>query len=361
MLNRLASLRAKLLLTMLAAACVGLAASYLLISRNAARPEVRPIVIGATLLVIGASAVSASLLIHAMRRPVERASRAARQVAAGDLSARIGELGEGEFVELARSFDEMATRLETADRDQRQFLADVAHEIATPMNAIYGFAVALADGTMTTTQQRMRAIELIESQQRRLESLLSDLRELTQLDLTSAERTESVDLADVCAAALSRFAPAAERAGVEFRLVRRFRRPVILQSDRRLLETILDNLLSNAIRYTPRGGRVGLSPGRSDRSAVIAVIDSGVGIAPEHQIRVFDRLFRVDKARDRTSGGSGLGLAIAQRAAQALGGRIELDSQPGSGSVFRLVLPLTDGRRSQGLAEAHAKHAANGS
>jgi two-component system, OmpR family, sensor histidine kinase BaeS len=336
---------------MLAAACVGLGSSYLLISGDATLSEVMPIVVGVVLLVIGAAAVGATLLIRAMRGPVDRASEVARRVAAGDLSARIGELGEGEFAEFARSFDQMAMRLEGADHDQRQFLADVAHEIATPMNAIQGFAVALADGTMSSLQERKRALELIESQQGRLESLLSDLRELTQLDLTSTVQVESLDLGDVCAGAVTRFAPVAERAGVEFKLARQPRRSLILQSDRRLLETVLDNLVSNAIRYTPRGGRVELSPGRTDRSAVIAVSDSGIGIAPEHQKRVFDRLYRGDCARDRSSGGSGLGLAIAQRAARALGGRIELESQPDVGSVFRLVFPLLASRRARRRAE----------
>jgi signal transduction histidine kinase len=107
---------------------------------------------------------------------------------------------------------------------------------------------------------------------------------------------------------------------------------------------IVDNLLSNAIRYTPPGGRIDLQVRRRQPGLIVAVKDTGVGIAPEHQRRVFDRLYRVDEARDRASGGSGLGLAIAQRAARALGGRLELESEPGRGSEFRLVLP-TGGRR----------------
>jgi signal transduction histidine kinase len=114
-------------------------------------------------------------------------------------------------------------------------------------------------------------------------------------------------------------------------------------SERRLIETVLDNLMSNAIRYTGSGGCVEVKAYRRNLDLVISVRDSGIGIAKEHQGRIFDRLYRTDNARDRSSGGSGLGLAIAQRSARALGGFIELDSEVGKGSEFRLVVPPTPG------------------
>ena len=110
------------------------------------------------------------------------------------------------------------------------------------------------------------------------------------------------------------------------------------RTDRRLLETVLDNLVSNAVRYTRSGGRIRLSVTDGRAGVVISVRDTGIGIAEEHRTRIFERLYRVDEARDRASGGSGLGLALAQRAARAIGGTIELESEEGVGSEFRLVV-----------------------
>jgi signal transduction histidine kinase len=117
-------------------------------------------------------------------------------------------------------------------------------------------------------------------------------------------------------------------------------RPATITTDARLLETIASNLLSNAIRYTPAGGQVQIRLRKHRKELLLAVRDSGVGISLEHQQRIFERLYRVDHTRDRATGGLGLGLAIASRAAHSLGGRIELDSTPGHGSEFRLIVPL---------------------
>jgi two-component system sensor histidine kinase BaeS len=257
----------------------------------------------------------------------------------------MGTSGPEELVRLAQAFDSMAERLESAERDQRQFLADVAHEIATPTNAISGYGIALADGSVRSEAERIEARSLIESETRRLTGMIEDLRALTRLDLTEEVRHLQLDLATVGQAAAARFLPIARAHSVELGVDVRHA-PV--EADERLLGMILDNLLSNAIRYTPAGGRIDLRVRRRGHELVVAVRDTGVGIAPEHQRRVFDRLYRVAEARDRASGGTGLGLAIAQRAARALGGRLELESELGRGSEFRLVLPDSGRRRGGG-------------
>ncbi|MDX6515201.1 MAG: hypothetical protein QOH73_867 [Gaiellaceae bacterium] len=297
------------------------------------------------LLVIGAALAAATLVSRSVRGPIERAVAAADRLAGGDFGARMGTSGPEELVRLAQAFDSMAERLEGAERDQRRFLADVAHEIATPTNAISGYGIALADGSLESDTERAEARSLIESETRRLTGLIADLRALTRLDLAEEVRPIELDLAAVCQAAAMRFQPAARRAGLALHVDAR-RAPV--NADERLLAMILDNLLSNAIRYTPAGGRVDLVLHRRRGELVLAVRDTGVGIPPQHQQRVFDRLYRVDEARDRVRGGSGLGLAIAQRAARALGGRLELESEPGRGSEFRLVLPAGGRRRGSG-------------
>jgi signal transduction histidine kinase len=296
---------------------------------------------GVLALVIGAAIATATLVTRAVRVPVQRAIDAAERVSGGELSARVGSSGPEELVKLGRAFDGMASRLERADRDQRQFLADVAHEIATPVNTISGFALALADGSVQAEEQRAEAKALIEDETGRLRDLLSDLRELTRLDLAEGVRLVPLALAPFAESLVARFRPAASAAGVT--LTASVRAGQIL-SDARLLETIASNLVSNAIRYTPAGGHVQIEVRLRHGELVLAVRDDGPGIAPEHQQRIFERLYRVDQTRDRDTGGSGLGLAITTRAAQSLGGHIELDSKPGRGSTFRFVLPARSQR-----------------
>jgi signal transduction histidine kinase len=304
------------------------------------------VVAGVILLVILAAWLVATLVTRAVRDPVERAVAAADRLAAGDLSARMGASGPDELLRLGRAFDSMADRLESADQDQRRFLADVAHEIATPSNAISGYGIALADGSLVTDAERQEARALIEGETRRLTGLIDDLRALTRLDLAGEARRVRVDLAELCRREVARFAPPAREAGIRLETDLK---AAVIDSDPRLIETVLDNLLSNALRYTPSGGRVDLRVRRDRKEIVLSVRDTGIGIPPEQQQRVFDRLYRVDEARDRERGGSGLGLAIAQRAAQALGGRIELESEPGRGSEFRLVLPSALNQRRPNL------------
>ncbi len=287
-------------------------------------------------LVIAAAAGTAALIAREVRDPIKRTIAAADRVGAGDLSARIGDTGLEEFARLARAFDGMAARLETADRQQREFLADIAHEISTPVNSIVGFARALADGTAREPGERAEAVRTIAAESDRLDALVVDLRRLTRLDAAEAVSTDRIDLGELCRELGRRFEPIARAKGIQL-TVQANTLPVL--SSRRLLEAVIVNLLTNAIRYTPAAGEVELTAARRGRQAAVAVRDTGIGIAPEHRDRIFDRLYRVDEARDRVRGGSGLGLAIARRAAHALGGRIELDSEVGKGSVFRLILP----------------------
>jgi len=150
-------------------------------------------------------------------------------------------------------------------------------------------------------------------------------------------RLGPVALAPFAHELLTRFRPAATAAGIK--LSHTVRATSVI-TDARLLQTVASNLISNAIRYTPAGGHVELRLRQHRGGLVLAVRDDGVGIAPEHQQRIFERLYRVDETRDRATGGSGLGLAIAHRAAQSLGGHLELESTPGQGSEFRLIVPL---------------------
>ncbi len=298
--------------------------------------ELTLITAGVLALVIAAATIAATLVTRAVRAPVQRAIDAAEWVSHGDFTARMGTSGPEELVKLGSAFDDMAARLEQADRDQRQFLADVAHEIATPVNAVSGFALALADGAAQGEQERSEAKSVIDAQTGRLRDLLRDLRELTQLDLAEGVRVSPVSLRPFGERLVASIGPVAREADLELRLAADDR---TVLTDPRLLEMIASNLLSNAIRYTPAGGSVQFGLRRRGGELVLRVRDTGVGIAPEHQKRIFERLYRVDRTRDRATGGSGLGLAIVRRAVQTLGGRIEVESTPGHGSEFRVMLP----------------------
>jgi signal transduction histidine kinase len=298
--------------------------------------EVTLVVVGLVLVVIAAALLAASVLTRALRHPINRAVATADRVAEGDLEARIGELVPEELDRLARAFDSMAARLESADHEQREFLADVVHEIATPMNAIAGLAGALADGTIETAGEREAANELIETQSARLAALLEDLRRLTRLDLAESVSPEIVDLHEVSRSLQIRFGRAASEAELRLSVSAE---PRSLVTDRRLLDTILDNLVSNAIRYTPAGGSVEVSVMRRNGVLEFVVADTGIGIDRADAERIFERFYRVASARDRASGGSGLGLALARSAANALGGRIDVVTEVGRGSRFRLLLP----------------------
>lgn len=292
------------------------------------------------LFVLASAGLGTGVLLRSVRDPVHRAIRAADRLSAGDLAARIGPTGTAEFRRLASTFDAMAGRLQDTDRRQREFLADLAHEIATPVNTLTGICVGVLDGTIRTPRAREQAVELLETELDRVRSLLGDIRRVGQADLDpntlSGIRDEPVDVQAVCQRARARFRAHATTAAVHLNVPAR---PVTLRSDQRLIETVVDNLLSNAIRYTPPTGRITLSGRRRGDQVIIAVTDTGPGIPTEHHARIFERFYRTDTARDRDHGGSGLGLAIAQRTALALGGRIELDSTEGRGSEFRLVLP----------------------
>jgi signal transduction histidine kinase len=287
-------------------------------------------------LIIAEAWLAATVLVRTVRKPVDRAIETADQLAAGDFSARMGVSGPEEFAHLGRAFDAMAGQLQQADTEQKRFLADLAHEVATPLSAVSGFALALVDGSARTATERAEAADIVVHESDRLHRLLDDVRHLNRLELAESTRREQVELDALCAETARRFRLTAENGKVTL-LVHAGQ--VSVHADPRLLETVVNNFVSNAIRYTPPGGKVGISAHRHRSAVVVAVRDTGIGIAAQHLDKIFDRLYRVDQARDRATGGSGLGLALARRAAQSLGGRIEVESKPGDGSEFRLVLP----------------------
>ncbi|MBW4029571.1 MAG: HAMP domain-containing histidine kinase [Acidobacteria bacterium] len=293
--------------------------------------EIVLITLGVLLVVLGSVALANDAANRQTRRRVDEAVRAAERVSQGDFTARIGAGGPEVLVRLGAAFDAMASRLESIDHEQREFLADLAHEIATPIQALSGYSQGVIDGTIPPET----AGEAIENQTARLSELLDELAELRSLDAPGESSVDEVDLHALVEALHQEFEPAASAAGVDLQCRSEH---VILVTDQKLVTTVMSNFVTNALRYTPRGGRIVIGCDVVARQVILSVADNGIGIAPEHQQRIFDRFFRTAEARDRISGGTGLGLTIARRAAHSLGGHIELESELGHGSDFRLVL-----------------------
>jgi signal transduction histidine kinase len=271
-----------------------------------------------------------------LRAGVDALADTAQAVAEGRLDVRAPE-PDDELGRLGRAFNSMTARLEQADARQREFLADVAHELRTPVTSIEGFAQALDDGTARTEEDRREAAEFIRAEAARLRELVRDLQELTYIDLEPDVRREPVDLGDAARRAAARLALDAHVKGVELSASG----DAAAVGDPAHVDTILTNLVSNALRATPAGGTVTLTAVRGRGEAGVAVRDTGTGIAAEHLPYIFDRLYRVQAGRERAAGGSGLGLSIVRRLANLLGGRIAVESAVGGGSTFTLWLPAS--------------------
>jgi two-component system, OmpR family, sensor histidine kinase MtrB len=277
--------------------------------------------------------------------PVRLAAQGARRLSTGELSERMEVRGTDELAALATSFNEMAAslqdkleELEDLSQVQRQFVSDVSHELRTPLTTI-----RIASDVLFAAREEMdpaaaRSAELLQGQLERFESLLTDLLEISRYDANAA--TLDAEPVDVCAIVRQSADVAqqlAEQRGtkIEFRLPAE---PCIAEVDRRRVERILRNLLQNAVEHGE--GKDTVVTAAMDSAAVaISVRDFGVGLAPGEEQLVFDRFWRADPARARTSGGTGLGLAIALEDARLHGGWLEAWGEPGQGSVFRLTLP----------------------
>jgi two-component system sensor histidine kinase MtrB len=307
-----------------------------------------------TLIVAGVGlvlllAVIVSLVTRWVVVPIRQAAQSASRVSAGNLDERMAVRGTDDLAGLANSFNEMAASLQDKLREleelssvQRQFVSDVSHELRTPLTTIRIAADVLFGSREALDPAARRSAELLQGQLERFEALLSDLLEISRHDANVA--TLDAESADVCDLVLRAAADAEQLAAqrgtrIEFRLPPD---QCIAEVDRRRVERVLRNLLDNAVEHGE--GRDVVVTVAADRDAVaVAVRDHGVGIGPgEHQF-VFDRFWRADPARARTTGGTGLGLAIALEDARLHAGWLQAWGERGKGSVFRLTLPRVTG------------------
>ena len=227
------------------------------------------------------------------------------------------------------------TEQEFAGRNRREFTANVSHELKTPLQGIIGSAELIENG-MVKPEDLPRFVGHIHAEAARLVTLIDDIIRLSQLDEGDAMPTEPVDLLAVSQEAAENLHDAAAARNVTVSVTGQ---PAVLPGVRRLIYEIVYNLCDNAIKYNRDGGRVDVTVAADAGGSSITVADTGIGIAPEHQARVFERFYRVDKSHSKASGGTGLGLSIVKHAVQYHHGRIELESTPGTGTTIRVVFP----------------------
>ena len=227
------------------------------------------------------------------------------------------------------------TEQEFAERNRREFTANVSHELKTPLQGIIGSAELIENG-MVKPEDLPRFVGHIHAEAARLVTLIDDIIRLSQLDEGDAMPTEPVDLLAVSQEAAENLHDAAAARDVTVSVTGQ---PSVIPGVRRLLYEIVYNLCDNAIKYNRGGGRVDVTVAADAGGSSITVADTGIGIAPEHQSRVFERFYRVDKSHSKASGGTGLGLSIVKHAVQYHHGRIELESTPGTGTTIRVVFP----------------------
>ena len=272
-------------------------------------------------------------LSRRITRPVLALSDAADEVAAGRYDVAVPEVpGGGEISHLSERFNEMTAQLKQAEALERNFLMTVSHELRTPLTAIRGHVEALLEGVVEDEEARAYSLEVISLEADRLERLVGDVLDLAKLDMHRfALRQEEVDMERLVDRAYSTFGEEARRRGIDYR--RSIEVKPVLETDGDRVLQVISNLLENAFRWTPDGGRVGLALTQVDGTIRVAVDDTGPGIPEEEQERIFRPFWSQDGQ------GTGLGLAIARELAAALGGGIELRTAPGEGSRFELVLP----------------------
>ena len=234
------------------------------------------------------------------------------------------------------------SELRRLEQLRQQFVANVSHELKTPLSAIIAYAETLRHGAMKDPEHGVRFVQRIEEQANRLAELIQDMLQLARIEASQVPYEISMieigKVVDICFAANE---SAAEQKNIELISQSELWHASVL-ADEEALRQILDNLVINAIKYTPENGRVEVSWEVQDAEVAISVRDNGIGIPEEHHSRIFERFYRVDKARSRELGGTGLGLAIVKHLAQMLGGSVALESSLGEGSIFQVRLPMAE-------------------
>lgn len=296
---------------------------------------------GPTLVAAGSVALLAVVLTvgfaRRILRPVAALTSAVRRMESGDLEARVPARGDDELAGLAHAFNTMADRRVEDEEQRRRLVTDLAHELRTPLGNVLGYLEAAQDGVMPVTDELVGSLH---EEAMLLQRLVDDLQTLSLAEAGRlALHLEPVDVAGLAESVAKAHRARAAAEGLTLQVNAAPGPGPLVEADPERLRQALGNLVSNALRHTPKGGDVTLRVRVEDEAVVVEVQDTGEGIDPEHLPRVFDRFWRADASRSRGTGGSGLGLAICNRLVDSHGGSVTATSTPGNGSTFTVTLP----------------------
>lgn len=271
-------------------------------------------------------------------QPVRALATVSQRIAGGHYEQRLKVESKDELAELVESFNRMAASLAETEAMRQRLLGDVAHELKTPLASIKGYMEGLQDGVVPATPE---TFQLIHREAGRLQRLVQDLQELSRAEAGQiALEIAPCDPRDIVLPVVERMLPQFREKAIRLEADLPPHLPLV-RADHDRASQVLTNLLGNALQYTPPGGEVRVSVETEGGLLRVSVRDTGIGLAPEEQERIFQRFYRVDKSRARASGGSGIGLTVARHLAQAQGGHIAVESAgPGKGSRFMFTLPL---------------------
>jgi signal transduction histidine kinase len=286
-----------------------------------------------------ATTILGFFIARGLTNPLANISKAAARFAGGDYAARTDATGRDEVGKLGQTFNAMADSLAMIEQNRRDFLANVSHELKTPVASIQALAEAIHDGVAGPQDER-RYLATIISETNRIDHILHDLQDLSLLEAGElAVLPERIELAAYLTREAEKYNQLLAAKNLSIRLDLPAALPPVLADGSRLAQ-ILTNLIANAVRYSPDGGVITIGARPAAGKVAIAVSDAGPGIPPADQPYIFDRFYRVDKSRSRSGGGTGLGLAITRNLVRAMGGEITVNSPPGAGATFTFTLPV---------------------
>jgi len=290
------------------------------------------------IVVGGSGAIFGILMSRSLTAPLNNVAQAARALGSRDFSQRLEEIGTTEMIAVASAFNTMAIQLEQAEQLRRSLLADVAHELRTPLSVLQGNLRAILDEVYPLDQNE---IARLYEQTRFLSRLVNDLHELAQAEAKKLPLDfQEIALKPLLESTIETFRPRAEADGVHLQCHTSNNLPNIHVDSARLRQ-VLQNLLANALRHTSAEGQITIQADTIPQAVQLSINDTGEGISPEHLPHIFDRFYRTDPARGRDKGGAGLGLAIVRAIVEAHGGTISAMSEVGQGTTFTIELPLT--------------------
>jgi signal transduction histidine kinase len=288
-------------------------------------------------IIVIAALILALVLSQVLTKPITALSRTMRRMGKGDLSARVPVMGSGELRELAENYNTMAAQLESLDKTRNQFVSNASHELKTPLATMKIMLETMMYQPDMPAELRGEFMNDMNHEIDRLTGIITDLLVLTRMDNQGEMNREKVDMSELTQETVHLLQPAAEKKNQQ--LTDEIQPGLELFGDRIKLNQILYNLMDNAIKYTPENGKIHVSLKEEDGNLVWRVRDDGIGIPEEDQEHIFERFYRVDKARSRETGGTGLGLSIVRQMVKMHGGTISVSSKPDSGSEFTVSFP----------------------